>query len=656
MPDQNQENTELIRTKTRISKTASTASETARKMARTKRAVVVDNRATTEVIKPQPLTEKEKIARSYKKYATTTFGFNSRQAYSGNTDVMGSSQGNVYSPQLSTDFLEKPQNLRERRSWYRNFYNSNEYVGQAIDLHSTLPISKIKLDKPKSNNQDYADYVYDFFVDMCSDMKLTRLLLDISHEYYLMGNAIIFYEDHDPYSKVTDEQKEVLKVKGKTRTIELYEKHKIIDKDPNYKGFRKGIILPPDQVRIKKVPLSDEVIVEFVPDIETKKTILGMVEGSPLSYDYKLSDSERAKIQESMPEVMFERLKDGGAIPLDTDPDSGSHVYHLARKKSQYETYGVSILERCINTLLYQDKLRQAQTSIASRHMTPMRLVWAEELSDNDTDVLREQIDLALTDPDYSIVTNYEVHWQEMGANGRLLELSSENEINQSALFAGLGVTRELLTGEGTYAGNRINLEILNTQYMLFREQLQEMVENNLFKPVAKKKGFIEIDKFGREKLLYPHLSFTRLAIRDNDSFYDQAFNLYNKGSLPVDIIHDILNIDTHSAKKKLEADMMTVNDSAFNQLLSNMYTALGPMLAEKFDASSKIAEYLKLNELPPPPAGAEGGEGGGGLPGMGRFSSMTSNSRQTALMKLMEAAMKNPDKLDLISKFLENK
>ena len=58
-------------------------------------------------------------------------------------DVSGSTQGNFYSPQLSTDFLEKPQNLRERRAWYRTFYNSNEFVGQAIDLHSTLPISKI---------------------------------------------------------------------------------------------------------------------------------------------------------------------------------------------------------------------------------------------------------------------------------------------------------------------------------------------------------------------------------------------------------------------------------------------------------------------------------------------------------------------------------
>jgi hypothetical protein len=208
--------------------------------------------------------------------------------------------------------------------------------------------------------------------------------------------------------------------------------------------------------------------------------------------------------------------------------------------------------------------------------MTPMRVVWGDELSDVDVESLREQVDMALTDPDFSIISNYEVHWQEMGSNGRLLELSSEHEHIENCLFAGLGVTRELLTGEGTYAGNRITLEILNTQYLLFRELLQEYVENNIFKPVARKKGFIEKDKYGREKLLYPKLSFTRLAIKDNDAFFEQAMQLYNKGSISIDIILEMLNVDPISTRKKIEADLFTVNDFAFNQLMTNSVCCCG--------------------------------------------------------------------------------
>lgn len=645
--------------RTRVSKTASSG--------RPKKSSVVV-KGETDLKKSSKLTDKEIAARRISKYATTTFGFNTKTAFMG-SDIMGSQAGNFYSPQLSTDFLEKPQNLRERRAWYRYFYNSNEFVGRAIDLHTDLPLSKIRLEKPHGKNADQVEYIYDFFVEMCDEINLFQCLTEITHEYNLMGNTLIFAEDHDPY-EVADENDEAeadrvneLKKYGKYEAERLYKEFKIIDKDPNYKGWRKLIVLPPDQVRIKKIPLSDESLVEFIPDPDTKKNLIA----SGSADDFPMGAEPQSKTQYKVPKGLLENLQQGGSIPLDTDPYTGSHVHHLARKKSQYETYGVSMLERCINTLLLQDKLRQAQTQIATRHMTPIRIVWAEELSEMDVDNLREQVDLSLVDPDYSIITNYQVNWDEMGSNGRLLELSSEYEHIENSLFAGLGVTRELLTGEGSYVGNRLTLEIMNTQYLLYREHLQSYVENNLFKPVSKKKGFTEKDKFGREKLIYPKLSFTRLAIKDNDAFFDQAMQLYNKGSISIDVILEMLNIDPVSTRKKIEADLFTVNDFAFNQLMSNMYVAAAQAMVDKFDAGNKIAEYLKLNELPQPDGGEEGAGGGdmgaGGM--MGRFASDSSvrkapsgekavnKAMQASLQKLMSLAMQNPDKLELLMKYM---
>jgi hypothetical protein len=1009
------------------------------------------------------LTEKEITVRKMKKYATTTFGFGIKSAsYGGgysSSGVSESTSGNFYSPQLSTDFLEKPQNLRERRAWYRHFYNSNEFVGQAIDLHSTLPLSKIRLEKPHGSNTEQCDYVYEFFVEMCSEIKLFKVLLEVSHDYNLLGNCLagyaevktlsgvkradeivigdylltdqgryrkviktcirpsdsiysiktwknfkelpitgehpievfrdgkfifikaealtlndyirvtwpleeddvqrinmtfpstyekveggyianvttiqprsdsaidtinidndflylagywvgdgtlsrdssrsnwgrglwqitskssetehidrlykilskifgldsikvwasegqtylkvnsnpafiewwadnfgettfgknrkripswlvklpkeklknflagivdsdgsvsvtgpkshscviislvsdilidsirdisfkcgavcsynhsknvgctlpngniavvediysliytdelscsvlteysnkslpedrhfpdsnrywiendgkiafkvksiiekdfndfvynfeveedhtyqvagysthncfIYSEDHDPY-EVEDGDKEgeakvsELKEFGKYEAERLYKEFKVMDKDPNYKGWRKLIVLPPDQVRIKKIPFSDESLIEFIPDPETRKSILNTQDPAyfPISPDEE-------KAMPRLPRSLKIDLQRNGSIPLDTDPYSGSYVYHLARKKSQYETLGVSILERCINSLLLQDKLRQAQTQIASRHMTPIRVVWAEDLSDMDIENLREQVDMALVDPDFSIIANYEVHWEEMGSNGRLLELSTEYDHIENSLFAGLGVTREILTGEGTYAGNRMTLEIMNTQYLLFRELLQEYVEDYLFKPVAKKKGFIEKDKYGREKLIYPKLSFTRLAIKDNDTFFDQAMQLYNKGSISIDVILEMLNIDPISTRKKIEADLFTVNDFAFNQLMANVYTAAGQALVERFAVTDRLAEYMNLNPLPPPPPGEEGAGGLGGIGGgmgggMGRFSSTGMDSKkQAALAKLIAVVMKHPEKLDKIAEYMSN-
>ena len=47
-------------------------------------------------------------------------------------DSIDSAFGSIYSPQLSTDFLELPQNLREKHQWFRHFVRNDEIVGRAI--------------------------------------------------------------------------------------------------------------------------------------------------------------------------------------------------------------------------------------------------------------------------------------------------------------------------------------------------------------------------------------------------------------------------------------------------------------------------------------------------------------------------------------------
>jgi len=574
------------------------------------------------------LTENEMKAR---RYATTTSfgGFNSRTAL----DVTDSASTNFYSPQLSTDFLEKPQNLRERRAFYRFFYNTNEIIGQAVDIHSTLPLSKLRLVPPKGKNHHQNEYVYKFFQDMCDNMKLFKTLIEITHEYVLFGNCLAYAEQDEWTENLSPAGIAEKRQKSNQRKEFLKKKYDINDNDPNFKGWRKLIVLPPDQVRIRKLPLSDDVAIEFLPDPETRKFLTSDV-------PFDTTDPTR-KIKYDFPQELKEKIRTTGVIPLDTDPYSGSHVYHLARKKSQYEPLGVSIIERCINSLVYMDKLRQAQTSIASRHMTPMRIVWAEGLNSEDVDNLREQVDLALVDPDFSIIANYEVHWEEMGSQGRLLDLEADYEGITNRLMAGLGVTREILTGEGTYTGSKISLEIMNTQYLLYREIIQDYVENNLFKPIARKKGFIEYDDYGNEILLYPRLSFTRLAIRDNEQFFDAAFQLYQKGSISIDLLLDILNIDPVSTREKIEQDMFTVNDSLFNEALRNIYTTVAAPLVEKTDITRRLATYMKLNmiEEPPPEEG-----------GASRFSSMD-EARKIKLAKVIKYFTGNPEALDRIIK-----
>jgi intein/homing endonuclease len=270
-------------------------------------------------------------------------------------------------------------------------------------------------------------------------------------------------------------------------------------------------------------------------------------------------------------------------------------VYSFDVEEDESHVTNDIVTHNCLRTLVYADKLRQAQTSIASRHMTPIRLVYAEDMDEENTEALRDQIDLALQDPDYTIVTNFQVTWEEMNSNGRLLELASEYDLIARQLYAGLGVTETLLNGESSYSGDRINLEVINTRYMLLRENVQRLVEEYFLKPMCRRMGFVEEDEDGQLEVIYPRLSFTRLALRDNQDTFDALFNLYQKGSLDIETILDLLNIDPVVVRERLEADFGTFNDSQFNEVLRSAYGRVGDQLVEGSDIVQKIAEILGL-------------------------------------------------------------
>ena len=543
----------------------------------------------------------KKKAKSGKPRKVTTSMMRSRTAsYGGMSGGNGGSVegagGNFYSPELSTDFLELPQSLHEQWNYYRFFYNSEPFVGQAVDLHTELPISKVRIGMAHSKNRDIAVAATKFCERWAKNIKLLDRLIAITHDRNLIGEVNIWCEDANPEmpKDVRQQLQRTLLESGeaeeKWTDREDADERAVAWLKKNYKGWTSIRVLPPEQIKMESFNFTDERIFELIPDSKTKDII----------DKYSQGDPNAKRIVESMPPEVVKAVIEGGNIPLNTDPMAGSFIYYLANKKSDYEPRGRSILERCMRALVYRDKLRQAQTSIASRHMTPIRIVYGDDMDVADVEDLREQVDNALQDPDYSIIANFQINWEEMGADQRLLDLSSEYDLTDRQLYAGLGVTEGLLSGESSYSGDRINLEVINTRYMLLREQLQDLVETNFFEPMCRRMGFIEEDDDGEERVVVPTLSFTRLALRDNRDTFDALYNLYTKGSLDVDTILELLNLDPIAVRERIERDLFTVNDPTFNEVLRGIYGDSGRAIAENSNAPEKIAEVLGLKMKPP--------------------------------------------------------
>lgn len=347
--------------------------------------------------------------------------------------------------------------------------------------------------------------------------------------------------------------------------------------NPDYMGPDAINLLPPDVVEIKRDPrFNSAPTVYYKPSAPQKESYL---ESSEITPEDK------------------ETLEAEGIIPLNDDPAEGSYVLHFARKKAQFEDHGRSVLQRCMRTIIYREKLRQVQTTLASRNMTPKTLIVAKDAPVAELDALRVHVDEAKADPDYTIVVNYEVQWNEIGSEGRILSLEAEWQHTSGEIAIGLGFTPELLAGEGFYSGDRIRIEMLNTTYVHFRDTLAELVEQKIFKPIAMRKGFYEIDDFGNPRWVYPKLNFSRLALRDSGDVYDMLYNLFIKNSVPVDVIYEFLNLDPETMRRKLEEDLFTVKDPKMSQALDSIYGAIADRLMQSTDVVDRIAKGLTLRE-----------------------------------------------------------
>lgn len=510
----------------------------------------------------------------------------------GGPTVLDGGGGNFYSPELSTDFLELPQSLHELWNYYRFFYRTEPFVGQAIDLHTEIPLSKVRLGMPQARNRKLAEMSLRFCTKWVKRIGLLHHMIGWLHEYNLIGEVYIFAEDANPEMPEDVRYELIREINDATESI--VEK-KVLRPDAdrraadwmrrNYKGWTDIQVLPPENIHKEEFNFTKRKLFELVPDSKSKDIVQKALAGDP--------DAQYI-VEDMMPDVV-KAIVEGTNVRLNTDPYAGGFLSNLSRKRSPYARFGQSILERVLRILVFRDKLRQANTSIASRHMTPIRIVFAEDMDTLDVETLRDQVDMALMDPDFSIIANFEIRWEEMGSDQRLLDLSGEYDLTDRQMYAGLGVTESLLSGESSYSGDRINLEVINTRYMLLREILQEFVEEQLLKPMCWRMGFIEEDEDGEEVVIYPSLTFTRMALRDNADTFDHMMNLYQKGSLDVDVILELLNIDPVATREKLQRDLWTLNDATMNEALRSVYSEAGRALVEGSDVVDIIAKKLGL-------------------------------------------------------------
>lgn len=458
----------------------------------------------------------------------------------GGTDVrMGSPQ--FYHPEYEPSSLLLPHDPIEINAWCRYFYKYDALVATAIDAHAELPISTIRLTTPQGTNKKKCEDIREEYEDMCSTscLDLFNKLLQTGVEYYKLGNVF-------PFTQWSEKQKRWTRI----------------------------TILDPDYIEVDKLEFTNKMRVDLRPN-DRLRQIISNGENHP----------KTGLLYSSLPQDVVELIRGGKKIPLNTDPNMGSHVAHIAYKMADYDAIGTGLIERNFKPLVYKDRLRQAQDAIAARHLTPKSLIHAENASNADIDAIREQVDNAFANPDYAIITNYELHWELIGTGQSMMQLDSEwNWINEE-LMIGLMINKSFLLGEGAYSNGQTVLEVMNQRYSIYRERLEAWIINNLFLPMAKRNDWVEyvqgtLKKEKIKRYLYPRIKWNRLNFVDDTAHKQMLSQMVQNGQVDIQTWLESFGLDSNTIQDRLKRFEGTPLDVNYFEQMRGVSTEVGRLLA----------------------------------------------------------------------------
>lgn len=472
----------------------------------------------------------------------------------------------VYSPLWLNSNLNLPRDRATINAWCRSFYALNPFVHNAINLHSTYPISKLNIKCP---NKD----IEKFFNDMIEEIDLMNICVQIAQEYWLLGESFVYAE--------LDESK------GKWSRL---------------------VIQNPDYMNVKRTVVANEPIIMMRPDENLKKIV----------FSNKPSDIEQRK---QLNQHIVDSIKRGNDIPLDN-----FHVSHLARRISPYEIRGTGLPVCIFRQLMLFDKLRESKYAQADNMVNPLTLVKiGTEGVDGlhptfaDIEAWRNVFEEAQYDKDFKIFTHPGVTVERVGYGQGIYDISGDITQIIKEIYVGLQVPPVLMDGgaDTTYANGGVALDVLRQRYMQFRNMLSSWLKRKIFAPISKIQGFYDYSG-GEKQLIIPEVDWNHMSIFDAGDYINSLVTLTTgEGEQKRASLHTLyrsMGLEYEDEvrkmrKESIQAAISTKEKAALTTMDLNALRAL--------DEDDEIPE-------PEAPAGQPGGEAPvpgqtapGGLPGL---------------------------------------
>jgi len=234
------------------------------------------------------------------------------------------------------------------------------------------------------------------------------------------------------------------------------------------------------------------------------------------------------------------------------------------------------------NTLMYEDKLREAQITIADNFIYPLKIFklgdpqrgWIP--NSEHQSALAEMLQQSTLDPNFALIYHYGLQVDYVTVADKVMKLDNEwTEINNKKAIA-LGVSQQFLTGDTSYASANVGLQTQLAKYKAKRDMFEiEWIRSKLLRVMAERNGWYKRDKKElvgqyrvtrsaeelKERLIIPKLVWhKKLMMRDDQAFLTFLNNVYAQGKGPISTITMLqaigLEIEDELTRKKLSAEL----------------------------------------------------------------------------------------------------
>jgi hypothetical protein len=496
------------------------------------------------------------IGNGKKKQADVGFGgggFNTNfRGLGGNVDRM---LPELYSPLFQVANLNLPRDRMTMNAWNRNFYDTHPIVRNAINLHSTYPVSKINI---KCKYRE----VEQFFNDMAERIDLFQAIADVTHEFWKIGEAF-------PFAQL----------------------------DENNGIWSSIVVQNPDYISVKKSAVANTSVISLRADETLKKVVTS-------------NHPADVKLRTQLPESIIHHVRKNEPIPLDN-----FNVSHLKMLSSGYDVRGTSMIVSCYKYLQLHDKLFECKLAQADDLVNPITMIsvgtggdggWRP--TEQQLQQYREQLEAATLDKDYKLVTSADVKIERIGASGAVMDTNNDFNFILQMLYAGLMVPKAVMDTEGsTYASASVGLEVLRTRYFIFRNMMEKWLEKKIFAPISQIQGFFEHHD-GEKVLIVPEIDWNHINLYDMADYINALGPYVEKGKVSYHTLYRSLGLNWEDEQRRIREE--AIRTAILKKEVAEL-DKMGLNELRSLDPDTQITENTEEKEPLPGEASAEG------MPGM---------------------------------------